>query len=462
MRRWTFLLLLLLPGVAGANAPYVSQACGQAQDFANHILTMHCHLENTTSGDTIIVSVSGDTTTVVPTATETLTCPAGAVITNSIYRIYTCYVATASSHSAFDISVTASGGTGQGIFHLIAEEVQGLGAIDASASGGSSTSPASITTAANNEWVHQACWMTAKGAAVAAPFTQVVMASAYLTSVTVDAITGREVAAASGAQSVGCTPTSVSFFGGISVLAFAQSSPPVLPSQNVVQWCMSSNADTASGCILNNVTSGNKVLFLNSVQGPGASTVANGCLANGSSTTCVCPSSAQVQASYTLPQGATNIITAACYADLASSFTTFQPLGTCASCFLHALIAEEINGVNTGVDAPSEASATATTVNYTTAANNEFTMCAAVDYGASPANAQVPGNSFNSSGSGAYDNNTRGAGQTTDILAQKKTASSGANTCSYTQTGSTNPQIVTMSFTLPLAASQIGAFIAGP
>jgi hypothetical protein len=115
----------------------------------------------------------------------------------------------------------------------------------------------------------------------------------------------------------------------------------------------------------------------------------------------------------------------------------------------------EVAGLSTGVDAGSEAQAAATTVNYTTAAANEWTLCATADYGASPANAMVIGNSFLPAGATFYPVNTRGTGQLSQITTLKKTVSSGSNTCSYTQTGSTNPQIVTFSV-VPLAPAFSG------
>ena len=116
-KRLGFLLVLGLVWLAPAkaNAPYVVQACTSTSNLSGGAYngTWYCHLNSTTSGNTIVVSLAGDTTTVVPTATEALTCPGGAVQVVSIYRVYTCYVLTASSHSAFDISITTSGGTGQ-------------------------------------------------------------------------------------------------------------------------------------------------------------------------------------------------------------------------------------------------------------------------------------------------------------------------------------------------------------
>jgi hypothetical protein len=260
--------------------------------------------------------------------------------------------------------------------------------------------------------------------------------------------TAQTVAAASGSQSVGCTGTTA-FFGGISVVAFAENSPPPLPAINIVQWCAASDADSSTGCRLNNTANGNKILMVGAMQTGSPATITGNCLANGSATTCTCPSSAQVQASYSLPQGTTVITSAACYSDLASGYTTFDAQQQCTGCAQHSIVAMEVNGLSTGADSGSAAAALATTVNYTTAQANEYTLCGATDYGASPANAMVPGNSFLPSGATFFPNNTRGAGQNSTIAVGKVTVSSGSNTCSYTQTGSTNPQIVTFSI-LPI------------
>ena len=454
--------LLVLAGIwmapAMADAPHVVQTCGSAGTLgATYNGTWYCNLNNTTSGNTIIVTVAGDTTTVVPTATESLTCPAGAVQVVSIYRIYTCYVATASGHSAFNISVAASGGTGQGIFMLTAEEIQGLGAIDSSASSGSATTPGSITTSANNEWVHMGCWINGTALQAGSPFTQINEAQ-NSAGTNIWNVTAQTVVGTAGAQSVPCTNTS-SFFGGITMVAFAESSP-VTPTVHIVQQCTASDADPSTACNLYNVSNGNKILYVGSLQYGVPPVVGTTCTTNGGGVTCQCPSSSQATGTYALPQGSTNITTAACYYDLTSNYTTFTVGQTCSSCTSHSFVAMEVAGLATGVDAPSEAAAAATTVNYTTAQANEWTLCGTADFGASPANAMVIGNSFLPAGATFYPNNSRGAGQLSQITALKKTVSSGSNTCSYTQTGSTNPQIVTFSILpLPSTARSHGAIL---
>jgi hypothetical protein len=452
--KW-FVLLLLLAPCAKANAPYARQVCSQVGTLTNFFNGMNCYLSNTVSGNTIIVSVVGNGTPTALTATESLTCPNGAKTSNSIYNQQSCYVLTTTSHSSFTVSYTASNPNSQGTLALQVQEVQGLGSFDTSA--GATSSPASITTAANNEWVYQECWGSGQtpNITVSSPFSQIVMGMAAAGTSQMMSITGNTVVVSAGVQSVGCSIGSVVFFGGISVLAFAQNSPPALPQVHIVQYCASSNADATGDCKLSNVTSGNKVVFLSRGTANGGTITAN-CFANGVTYSASCSCATTIQHTYS---GPVTYGSGGCYADLNANYTTFTAGTAVGMTNEYEVIAVEVTGLSTGVDGASAASALAQTVNYTTSANNEWTFCAGSDEGASSANPMVPGNSFITLASGAYDNNSRGQGQSTAVSMGKLEPVSGSYTCSYTQSSSVTPQIVTLSFSYVPTGGYSNSFI---
>jgi hypothetical protein len=452
--KWLLVLLVIAP-CAKANAPYALQVCSQVGTFTNFFNGMHCSLANTTAGNTIIVSVIGNGTPVTLTATESLTCPAGAKVSNSIYNQQSCYVVTVSGHASFTVSYVASNPNSQGTLALQMQEVQGLGAFDTSS--GATSSPGSITTAANNEWVYQNCFGSGQtpNITLASPFSQIVMGFGASGTTQMMSITGSTVAVSAGAQSVGCTIGNVLLFGGISMLAFAQNNPPPLPQVHIVQYCASSNADATGDCKLSNVTSGNKVVFMSRGTANGGTITAN-CFANGStySFSCTCPTTIQHTYSGPVTYGS-----GGCYADLNANYTTFTAGTSVGMTNEYQVVAVEVTGLSTGVDGASAASALAQTVNYTTAANNEWTFCAGNDIGAASSNPMVPGNSFLPLVSGAYDNNSRGVGQSTAVSMGKLEPVSGSYTCSYTQSGSVTPQIVTLSFSYVPTGGYSNSFI---
>jgi hypothetical protein len=440
-KRLGFLLVLAGIWLAPAKAtPYVVQACGQTNDHGAVYNIVDCHLNNTTSGNTIIASIYTNGTPSITIATEAFTCPAGAKATDGTYFSWQCYVVTASNHGDFHIQVQPSSFG----YSLVLEEVQGLGALDSGSAAAANATSINFTTAANNEWVHASCVGYAAQLAPTSPFTPIAEATVaqnpgYWQQ------TQKNIEATAGSYTASCTYTTLNCCEFASTLAFAQSGSPPTPAINYVQWCFTSDADPTQGCYLHNVTSGNKVVFATTINSPPSSTVGSGCLGNGVSVTCVCPSSSQASAAYSTPQGTATMVTAACYYDLGASYSTFFPAGGCTSCSAHSVVAAEINGLSTGVDASSEASAFATTVNYSTTINNEWSFCAATEIVSSIANGMVGGNSFLPSGTTLYNVSTRGTGLIQTTSWGKSQPSSGAHTCSYTQTGSTNPQLVTFS-----------------
>jgi hypothetical protein len=453
--------LLVLAGIwmapaRAANAPLVLQVCNQTLDNGAHVYSgVKCNLVNTASGNTILMTayvISGTTIT----ATESFTCPAGAQATRGSSVIMSCYVVTASSHSQFAVDLSGAV-TNPGVVSVTLEEVQGLGAIDSSASAAAASNTVNVTTAATNEWVHAGCLdlaTTPNGIAPNSPFTQLVESASGGGTNWMD-MTERYIQPSATTFAAACT-----FTGGsvpmVTALAFAQSSPPVVPAINIVKWCTSSDTDTAEECVLNNVTSGNKIVFMQMGQQSGTAT--SNCSINGSasSSNCVCPSAAQIHQHYTTPN-TNDIGVVICYQDAASSYTTFNPLA--ASNDSRTIVAMEISGLNTGIDAGSEGGALAQTINYTTALANEWTFCAADDIPTSAAAAMIPGNSFAFPGTVTYSNNSRGVGFTNAFGASKVTVASGTNTCSYTYSNNLHPQIVVAAFgfTAPQTSSNHSA-----
>ena len=423
--------------------------CAQTNDFGSLYYTgVKCNIANVSAGNTIILTAGINTGTVTITSTESFTCPAGAKANDTYLATEACYVVLASSHAQFNIDLSGPV-TNPGIVYMIAEEVQGLGAFDSGSAAAASPYPSTVTTvntttAATNEWVHAGCVGfagTPNGVAPGSPFHSIVEGAGG-GGTNWMSMTEQYIQPSATTFAASCSYTGGTTRTAISVLAFAQSSPPPVPAINIVQWCISTDTDTAEQCVLSNVTSGNKVVFMEMGQASG--TINGNCSRNGTvnSSYCTCPASSQVWSAYTTPN-TNNIGIQVCYGDLPASYTTFNPQSTADT---RTIIAMEVSGLNSGIDAGSEAAALAQTVNYTTAIANEWTFCAADDIPTSAAAAMLPQNSFNNSGTGVYSNNTRGVGYTNSFGAYKKTVSSGSNTCSYTYSNNLHPQIATASF----------------
>jgi hypothetical protein len=424
--------------VRAANVPYVIQTGCQEINSQHGYSTMNCSLGNVTAGNVIIFS--GDQlASALPTitATETFTCPAGAQNVGSLSTIiWSCFVVLASSHTSFTIHVVGT----SNLYSTFAAEVQGLGSEDSGARAAANAVTVSSTTAATNEWVYTYCNDFSLSLRPTSPNLQIL--SSYGNTLAgsdgLKSLSEQQIRAASGAFTTACTQTTdgSSAQPQISVLAFAQSSPPAPPMVQIVQQCMEMGSDQASTCELNNTTSGNKIIvtFIS---------LSNGTAATASCTeSCTCPTNSQVIHTYT-----NQFVHGTCYADTSSGHALFTVSLGGGATDQFMITAMEISGLQTGIDAGSEAAAAATTTSYTTAANNEWTTCSGDDKGATMTDPQVPGNSFLTAGTNTMDN-TGGVNIQTDRLTSfaKTTTSSGANTCSYTQASTSTPFISTASF----------------
>lgn len=427
-------------GVHAANAPLKTQRCASGSNDSHAVATQSCALSNTTSGNTVVVELSSSSTGASYTSTETLTCPANATNSHSFSEPgYTqiCYVVTASSHASFTVSVTSTG-TNHGPMALILKEFQGFGSVDSGSASNVAGTSLTVTTANANEYLEVFC--RGYSADIAPDTTDgFSQGDGYqaVSSVSQDykAMSENKITGAAGSYTGACTYTT-SGLEQVVALAFQQSSPPLVPSVQIVQSC-TFGGFTSSGmeCKLHNTTAGNKIVALVT-----AFNYIN--LSNGTSTeSFTCPSGAYLSTVYTQ-----TYLAGLCYVDTASSHAAFQSniSGTTAGGGSEALSGTvfEISGLATGIDSGSEATSASTSVTYTTALNSEFTFFVALDTSSS---FMVGGNSF-VQGSGTNNAFIPLCCGNLGFSFYKTTTSSGSNTASYSLTGSSSAIIVTASF----------------
>jgi hypothetical protein len=405
--------------------------------------SMDCSLGNVSAGHVIIYS--GDqlaATLPTITATESFTCPAGAQNVSSLSTIiWTCFVVLASSHTSFTIHVVGT----SNLYSTFAAEVQGLGSEDTGARAAANAVSVSSTTAATNEWVYTYCNVFALTLRPTSPNKQILSSYGNTVGGTdgLKSLSEQQIRASSGAFTTACTQTTdgSSAQPQISVLAFAQSSPPAPPAVQILQQCVTMGSDQAANCELNNISSITKIVF--TFQSLSNGTTATGsCTGDGGGVTCLCPANAQINHVYTQ-----RYVQGVCSSDPGVAYGVFSIQVGGGATDQFQITGMEVSGLTSGVDAGSEAAAAATSVSYTTVRNNEWTICVGSDNGATMTDPQVPGNSFLTIGTNT--NNPSGgtlitSNRMTNIA--KITSTSGSNTCSYTQTSTTNPFIATMSF----------------
>jgi hypothetical protein len=437
-------LLLFIPIQARAiNTPVMVQSCSAI--ISHSLLSQSCTLENTTSGNTIIIdswygcnscsaSMSG--------TGETLTCPGTLSVSqpffSGIQGYFRCFVTTTANHATFTATASITAGAMTGV---IAREIQGLGAVDTgSYSACANCTSTSTTTAANNEWVDAACWGAVSDIASGTGFTQSIAA----TSVTpLDAgvsasnhfgYAETQFVATAGTISPSCSFTSIySSLTGVVPTAWAISGAPSPSSISIIQhsaynWDGGANSGTG---VLYNVGSGHKIVIGFLTNNTNAPPVNFTC-----TETCTCPSGSQVQHTYSRA-----MISGVCYADTTSShakFTFFESDGIGTPVFILGM---ELTGVLTSYDTSSPAAAAAQTVNYTTVSPNEYTFT----FGADTTGTTIaPASSFNPiNGMLTYSGSIL---PFVGLSESKVTATSGSgHTTSFTSANST-PMISELSF----------------
>ena len=450
------LLLFALPAEA-ANRPQVVQRC-PINNGSNGGLVFpngfawNCILTNVTSGNTIMLGLNGNTSPAsftITTATESFTCPGGSKTTSGNLVTQGCYVQLASSHATFNIGVTTNSGSG-GAYVMIAEEVAGLGAFDSGSASAVTGSSMTTTTANANEYIWSFCGDFSFGLQTGSGFSQNTESDGQTSGArNARALSQYQIAGAAGNYTTACTSTGGSLTAlQIVALAFQQSSPPAVPAVAILQVCQQTTftggAGGIGGCRLNNVQSGNKVVITQIVFGiPSFGTLTS--------------VSTETQ---TYVAGTFNMVTyggnaygsVISYVDLASSHSIFETdtsYTSCPGCSAVSYYAMEVTGLLSGSDTGSACWASATSCNYTTATPNEFTVMTAGDTdgaggGIVLPNQMTPGNSFLPAAFSYGANDFGVVGQ--NLLANKTTVSSGSNTASYSQTGSTSPIMSVLAF----------------
>jgi len=234
-------------------------------------------------------------------------------------------------------------------------------------------------------------------------------------------------------------------------MAFQQSSPPSVPTVAILQACEQNTfiggASGSGGCHLSNVQAGNKVIITQITLGvPGSGTYSS---ASTETQTYVAGTWG------TVTYGGNAYQSIISYSDLASSHSTFNSdttYASCPGCTAISYYAIEVTGLTTGADTGSAAWCSAITCNYTTLSSNEFTIMTAgnsLNTAATPGVTAIPtqmtpGNSFLPMAFSYGSTNPQVVGQNMD--ATKITVSSGSNTGSYSQSGSTSPIMSLLSF----------------
>ena len=453
-----FLFLCALPA-RGVNNPIPSQDCGNGAANGNFGYTpQFCFLAGINTGDVIIIRVSGisqtnPTGTDFTGTTETPTCPSGSTSNAAgaggfagwFLNTKVCYVVVASSHTSFLIQAAATG-TSHRESTLIATVYPNgsIGAVDsASAAHADNALSLNVTTAGSNEIVFMYC----------SDFSSDLVAGASTIQSSMEATTsvfnqewkgfgGYRIASTASTYSVACTSTSSLPYTAIAGLAFSISGPAAPATTQYIQFCsyssQNSGGTTSGGCALSNTVSGNWVIgafFFRGVSS--APTTATNWTETGT-----CNTNSWISHSYS---GQTYSLTI-CYVQTTSVHSTFvTDMDPGVGSVTWGAIVLEVPGL-LSVDSGSAAAAAATTVNYTTASNNEWTIGATIDTFTTTGPTFQFGNSFIPIG---WGKNARSNGSYDDghyATANKVTTSSGSNTFSYTLTGSASPLISVLAF----------------
>lgn len=432
---------------AKAANPYIVQYCPPVLSNTGFVAASNtCNLHNTVSGDWIIVGIAGSGTTItVTTATEALTCLANAkasatFFAGAVQRVsQICYVQTASSHSTFTVTITLSGGAFQQIDNLFVHEVNGYSGVDTASAANAATLSTTVTTAGTNEQIEAMCSDYSNDITTGTSMLPQESASnAQLNNQGYRAMTEKRIAATATGYTVACTSTNSQPATLLSAVAFNVGSPSV-PTIQIVQVCYYSynGAVGTATCPLHNTTSGNKIIM--GIVGYANATI-TGTISGTCTETCTFPAGTLAVLLNTHSYG---IVTG--YSDTTTShalfqITTLQIGSQTPNTFSNFMM--EVSGLNTGADAGSAAAANATSVSYTTAANQEYTFTHAID---SQGSVMSPGGSFVQMGIELVPGPDTNQQAIQEILT---TAASGSHTASYTGPNST-PLISTLSFGQP-------------
>jgi len=407
------------------------------------------------NGDVSGSGVFGSQGISITSATETFTCPGGAVNTVGASITKGCYVQLASSHATFNISANITGTGTYFALVMIAEEIQGLGTFDAGSATNVTGSSMTTPTANANEYIWSYCSDYSFGLTPGSGLSQNTMSSGNYNGQNAMGLTSYQMAGAAGNYTTGCTSSGASLTALMIVaLAFQQSSPPTVPSVATLQAChfntFIGGGSDGGGCTLANVQSGNKVIVAIITKGITLYSMLDGSIAT---------------EALTIPSGTFNTTTyngttyggAVGYVDLASNHSSFNAsmqFLVCHGCTAPGYYAIEVTGLNSGADTGSAAWCAATTCNYTTLTSNEFTAMLTgnnVQAQASPGVTTLPYQMFPGNGFlpllFSYMSTPPVLSEPGQYMgATKITVSSGANTGSFSQSVSNAPIITMLSF----------------
>ena len=439
-----FVFLFFYPAQrAAAVVPYVIQANGVGgNDSSTSSMTATLANTHTGTGYKIWIIYSTYSTGETLTATETPTCPSGALADNpsyfgsSSFRLRFCYVDPASTHTSFSATVNSpTGGSSPRIWGLLVMEVYGFasGADTAGANNSNNSGSMTVTTNNANEYIEAVGFDFSTNAFVGTGFTQRGYNGGQAGTTASRMIEEYKFAATAGSYTTSFT--SVGSFPRILIVAipFQTAGSNPLPSQRINQFCIGHNLSGGGvQCDVSGLSAGNKLVAAGS-----SNTGSTIFTAGFTGETPVCPLSSQITHTYGGP-----ITAGLCYADLASNHSTYSPgMNVGSPSFVTDVTVMEMVGLNSGVDAGSEAAAAAQTVNYTTASANEYTIAIASD---STGTTMAPASGF-----GQTSQDSDPTVSSWQILTMAKTTtSSGSNTVSFTG-ANTTPLIATFSFGVP-------------
>jgi hypothetical protein len=409
----------------------------QCNNYGN-VTSTSCNLQNTVNPNKVVVLIKYHPNGGVLTLTCTEACTLEASTTTGAGQTLAIYdVDTTTTHADFSITAAVTCG-GACDTHITAYEIAGLSSgIDTTAAANSNST--TFTTAHANEFAVLLAWDNSGALAPANSF-QALSAGA--------SISGNFGATSVGQRLTGAwliTTTATTYTAGFTttsssdpavVVVSYQTSGGVIgtsgyPLQTCSLFLIAGNNPTSAGCRLYNTTLGN-VIHDSWYTGGGVSD-------NGSTEALAYPSGAQICPSGTChAAGQGYVITTAGHATFDAGITT---TGGNA---IGSLQVQESSGLG-AFDSGSAAAASATTVNFTTASNNEMAFC----LGHSTATATiVPGNSFIPTLYGVDDSNVNRM-----LMAQKLISTAGSNTFSYTQTGNATPVVSCFAFGIVTTAN---------
>ena len=444
MRRILFIaLLLVFPACskAGANRTNhcVAGINAQATGAGNAAV---CSMINSVSGRKIIVTaMTASATTYTITCTEACTCPGPANVSANfggfIHNLQICFVDTAASHAQFTVNLTINTSAGARSTFVEAFEYANVPVgFDVAASATSDT--VNFVTTGANEFAFAYGSDQAISLAPAGSNTQISQVLFANPGFGYQALDMTQATGVAGTYTANFTEGSSSGVKFVAVIAFGTPTGPPLPTTRITQSCSAIGASSVVGqaqCFLYNTLAGNKIVI-----GAGGKDTATGTCAV-TAESCFCPAGSFANHTYAI-----SFTINACYADQASNHSTNAvsynaSVGTSPVFFANFY---EVTGLQAGVDVGSEAAAAATTVNYTTAAPNEWTFTVGID--TASANPMTPGNSFLPLTSITSDPTSGVTPNTQGFSAAKITSGSGSNATSFSLTGSSTPMIATLSF----------------